>query len=140
MRIVKLRRGGVEFNQVEKIFARVCARNYYGLLFNALIRGPIPGPSPDPGPSGEWGDKPRRSLGSIRMLNQPRICEMVSSGFFAMSQLKFVSTTRASFPIMPYTERENRGNSFCCLCQLLPYLSVFSFSHQARSFATRSFL
>ena len=40
-----------------KIFARVCAQNYYGAQFIAPIRVMIIGPSPDPGPAGEWEGK-----------------------------------------------------------------------------------
>ena len=43
----------------------------------------------------------------IWSLTQPHTCEMGSSGFVTMSRLKFVSITRASFPIIPSTERTN---------------------------------
>ena len=43
----------------------------------------------------------------IRLLTQPCTCEMSPSSFSAMSRLKFVSTTRFSFPSMPSTERTN---------------------------------
>ena len=43
----------------------------------------------------------------IRLLIQPHMFKMVSSIFSAMSWLKFTSTTRASLPSMPSTERMN---------------------------------
>ena len=41
------------------------------------------------------------------IFTQPRTCEMGSSIFAAMRRLKLLSTTRASFGIMPTTERRN---------------------------------
>ena len=49
------REGMVE--QVENVFARLCARNYYGSRFTALRQVLIQGTSPVPGPSGDCGDK-----------------------------------------------------------------------------------
>lgn len=43
----------------------------------------------------------------IRPLTQPGTCEMGSSSFAAMIQLKAASMTRASFPSIPSTERTN---------------------------------
>ena len=44
----------------------------------------------------------------IRPLIQPCTCKMGSSIFAGMSRLKFASTTRASLPSIPSTERINR--------------------------------
>ena len=60
--------------------------------------------------------------------------------FVAMSQIKFVSMMRASFSIMPSTERENWEKYFYCLWQLLPCLSLSSFYQQARILSIGSFL
>ena len=56
----------------------------------------------------------------IQPLAYPRTCEMGYLIFSAMSQLKFVSSTRASFPSMPSTERTNGEKQLYCLCQCLP--------------------
>ena len=47
----------------------------------------------------------------IRTLTQPHTCERGSSSFAAMSRLKFVSTTSASFPSMPSTEGKKGKNA-----------------------------
>ena len=47
----------------------------------------------------------RATVIAIRSLTQPCTCEMGSSIFPAMSRLKVASSTRASFPSMPSTER-----------------------------------
>ena len=49
----------------------------------------------------------------IRSLTQPHTCEMGSSGFSVMSQIKVASTTRASFPSILSTEKTN-GENICC--------------------------
>ena len=49
---------------------------------------------------------------AIRIFTQPSTCEIGASSFSAMSRIIFVSTTRASFPIMLSTERINRGKCF----------------------------
>ena len=67
-------------------------------------------------------------------------CEMVSSIFSSINQLKFASTTRAPFPRMSSTERTNRGKRFHCLWKCLPCLSLFYFPHRARSVPIGSFL
>ena len=45
---------------------------------------------------------------AIQLLTQPLMCEMDSSILVATSWLKVVSTTWASLPIIPSTERTNR--------------------------------
>ena len=75
----------------------------------------------------------------IQLLNQPRKCEMGSSIFSAMSQLKFVSMTRASFTRIPSTERTN-GDFYRFSWKCLPCFSVFTFPCQSRSIPIVSFL
>ena len=67
----------------------------------------------------------------IRPLTQPRTCERDSFSFVAMSPLKFLSTTRASFLCMPSTERTNEDKCFCWLWQFLPFLYLFFLFQQA---------
>ena len=111
-------------------------------------------PRPDPG--SQSSSRSRRGLGrraprimweydlttviAIRPLTQPHTCEMGSSGFAAMSRLKFVRTTRASFRSMPSTERTNREKCLCCSWQCLLCSYLFSFSHRFRRFSIGSFL
>ena len=110
--------------------------------------------NPRPNPGSQSGSRSCRGLKSraprimleyglaiaiaIRPLIQPRTCEMGSSIFAAMSQLKFASTTRASLLSMLSTERTNRENCFRCSWQGLPCLSFFVFSHRARSISIGS--
>ena len=74
---------------------------------------------------------------SIRPLIQPRTCKMGSSIFSAMSRIKFSSTTRASFPSMPSTERIHRENNRF-QWQWLPYLYLFIFSQRSHRFYSGS--
>ena len=82
--------------------------------------------NPNPDPDAHSGSQVRNELGArspwssleynlvaviaIRMLTQPMTCEMGSSIFVAMSQLKVASTTSASLPTIPSTKRENGEN------------------------------
>ena len=111
-------------------------------------------PRPDPG--SQSGSRSCRGLGrrdpqimreydlvtaiAIWLLTQPHTCERGSSSCVAMSRLKFMSTTRASFLIMPSTERTNEEKCFHCSWQCLPCLSYFSFSQRARSLSIGSCL
>ena len=47
-----------------KQLAWVCARNYSGTQFTALIQSPIPDPIPDPGPPGYMVEELHGSCGS----------------------------------------------------------------------------
>ena len=67
-----LYRGGRdEVKQVAKIFAQVCAQNYFGSRFTVLNQGQIPGPIPVPSPAGYWWDELCRSFRSTNL--QPRL-------------------------------------------------------------------
>ena len=109
-----------------------------------LFRRAVYCANPTPEPDSQSGSMSRRGLGrraslimreydlataiAIRPITQPCTCEMGSSIFAAMSQLKFASTTRASFPSMPSTEITNiekfiaRGNSY----RSCPYFTFHS--------------
>ena len=76
----------------------------------------------------------------IHLSNQPNTCEMGYSIFSAMGWLKFVSTTRSSFPIIPSTERTNGEFFFRWLWKCLPCLYLFYLFHRARIFTIGSFL
>ena len=64
----------------------------------------------------------------------PGMCERGSSSFSAMSRLKLVRTTSASFLSMPCTDSTNREKCLCCELQCLPCLSLFYSSHWSRRF------
>ena len=51
---------------------------------------------------------------AIRLLTQPVMCEMGSSIFFAMTQLKVASTTSASLTIIPYNDSKNWEKWLLC--------------------------
>ena len=101
-----------------------------------------------PDPRSQFGSRSRTGLGrrapwimreyglttaiAMRPLTQPRTCEMSPLIFAAMSWLKFVSTTRASSPSMPSTERTNGDFFSGCSWQSLPCLSFFSFSQSSQ--------
>ena len=53
----------------------------------------------------------------IRQVIQPRKCERDSLIFVAITRLKFMRMNSASLPIMPSTEKENRGN-FSVVCDI----------------------
>ena len=61
----------------------------------------------------------------IRPLTQPHTCERGTSVFVTMSRLKFLSTTSASFSIIPSTEGTNREN-FLLIVEVLTVL-IFIF-------------
>ena len=89
---------------------------------------------PNPDPDAQYSSQVRKGIGDrspwsileyylataidIRTLNQPVTCEMGFPSFVAMSWLKVASTTIASFPIIPSTERTN-GEKFL-RCQYMP--------------------
>ena len=58
---------------------------------------------------------------AIQPLTQPHTFEMGSSIFATMNWLKFVSTTRASFPSMSSTEITNSENFLRCFWKWLPF-------------------
>ena len=118
-----------------------CAQNCSSAQFVAPIPYPNPIPSTDPCTTGEWGDNLCWSYVSviaiaivIRLLTQSLTCKMGSSIFAAMCRIKFVSTTRASFPSMPSTERKKgekkKISSWQCL--LFLFLVLFFLSIQER--------
>ena len=63
----------------------------------------------------------------VWLLTQPVTCGMVSVVFVAMSRLKVASTTSASLPIIPSTERTN-GKKICWSYQAFPCLSLLVIS------------
>ena len=83
-----------------------------------------------PDPKYQYGSRYRRVMGrqalhimqeynlvtyiSICLLTQPCTYEMGSSNFFAMSWIKFVSTTIASFPRITSTKKTNWEKCFHC--------------------------
>ena len=70
----------------------------------------------------------------IWKLTQPHIFEMGSSSFFAMSRLKFESTTRVSFLSMLSNERANRENvSIACGSSYCDYPS-FDYPNEPGSY------
>ena len=60
----------------------------------------------------------------IQLVIHPCVCKMGSSIFAAMSRLKFVSTIRASLPIITSTEIKNVETCFYFYCWCLPFLSL----------------
>ena len=66
----------------------------------------------------------------IQPLTHTRTCKMCSSILDAMSQLKFASTTRASFTITPSTERKNGEKCFRWSWQCVLCLYFYYFTHQ----------
>ena len=110
---------------------------------------------PRPDPESQSISQSRRGLGShsprimreyilesaivIWPLTQPHTCEMGSSIFSGMCRLKFESTTRSSFPIMPSNERGKGEKCFRYLLQCLPRLSIFSFYQSAISLSIGSY-
>ena len=73
-------------------------------------------------------------------LTQPHTYEIGSSGFSAISRIKFAITTRAYFTSMPYTDKKNIVKCFHFSWKFLPCLSLFYFSQWARIFPIGSFL
>ena len=132
--------GGRCHKFVKNLFTDVQEKLFWGLIYCA-------NPRPDAG--SQYGSCFRGGLGSrylriireytltnniaIRTLIQPCTCEMVSSIFAAMIWFKFASTTRASLPSMPSTERKNGVECFRFLWKYLLCLSLFIFSYWDRS-------
>ena len=141
-------RGEVRVTLLAKTFVQVCAQNYYVAQFIAPSQGPIPIPSPAPIPAEGWEGNICRSCGSKtswpllwygRWTNHVSV-KNISSIFSAMSWLKSVSTTRASFLSIPSTERTGREKFPCCSFHCLLLLSLFFFSQRYRSLSIGSFL
>ena len=69
---------------------------------------------------------------AIWTLTQPLTCKIGSSIFAAMSRLKVASTTCASLPIIPSTDRTNKEKKlFSWQCR--PCLSFFNCSHPEKA-------
>ena len=66
---------------------------------------------------------------SIWLLTHPCTCEMGSSSYSTTSWLKFEIMTRASFLIMPSTERTNEEKCLHCSWKWLLCLSLFHFMY-----------
>ena len=119
----------------------VGGKKYYVGVRTKLFWRPIYCAKPRTNPGSQSGSRPRRVLVRqapwimqeyelttvivIHLLTHPQTCDRGSSSFSAMSQIKFVRTTRASFPIMSYTERENR-DFFVLFVEILTML-IFIF-------------
>ena len=69
-----------------------------------------------------------------------RTCKRGYYIFSAMVWLNCASTSRASLPSIPSTERTNGENCFRWLLQCLPFLSFLIVYHQSRSAAIGSYL
>ena len=124
----------------QKLFAYSRAKLLWCAIYCANLK---------PGAGSQSGSWSQRGLGSqalkilreydlakaivIQLLIQPCACKVDSSIFSVMSRLKFSSTTRASFPSMPSTERTKIEKCFFCLWQSLPCLYFLPFFHQSRS-------
>ena len=131
-----LRRGGKGWPDGKNIYAGVRAKLFCIAIYCNK-------PRPDTGPQSIY--RSHRGMGrrdpqimwkydlttdiTIRPLTQPRTCEIGSSSFSTISRLEFLSTTSASFPIMPSTERRERETCLCWLWQCLPCLSLFYLYH-----------
>ena len=109
----------------------------------SILAGEMNCANPNPKPNSQYISWVRKGLGTlslqsiweyelmaaiaIRPLTQPLTCEIGYSIFSAMIQLKVASTTWASLPIIPSTERTNGGKCFCCSWKCLLFLSSFIF-------------
>ena len=128
------REGNMRPGRKKNIFVRVCEKLFWLTIYCANHR---------PKSDSQSGSLFCRVLGRryphiiceydlatailIKPLNQTCTCKMDSSIFAAMSWLELESTTRASFPSMPSTDRTNGEKYFCCLWEFLPSLSFFFF-------------
>ena len=96
-------------------------KNIYAGMRTKLLWRAINWSKPRNHPMNQSSSQSRRGLGrqdmriiqeycltttvTIWLLNQPHTCERGSSSFLATIRIKFVSTTSASFPSVPSTER-----------------------------------
>ena len=81
---------------------------------------------------GDWSPRITLEYGlaaaiSIWALDQPVTCEMCSSTFVAMTQLKVPITTSSSLPIIPYTERTKRRKIYHLVVTDLPMFIIIEF-------------